>query len=47
VKVFVNQAEKPSLTVTRLVANGGARPVGLFVDVDDGHFANLKVTPAK
>lgn len=47
VKVFVNGAKDPSLTVPRLALGGTERPVGLFVDVDDGAYANFKITPAK
>ncbi len=47
VRVFVDDAKEPSLIVTRLAAGGVKRPVGLFIDVDDGHYANLKVTPTK
>ena len=46
VRVFVNGAKEPTLTVSRL-ASGAARPIGLFIDVDDGLFANLRVTPRK
>jgi hypothetical protein len=45
--VFVNGAKDPSLTVPRLALGGTERPVGLFVDVDDGAYANFKITPAK
>jgi hypothetical protein len=47
VRVFVNQAKEPSLTVTRLKEGGKGRPAGLFVDVSDGLYANLRIMPAK
>jgi hypothetical protein len=47
VRVFVEDAKEPSLTVNRLKEGGKARPVGLLVDVSDGLWANFKVTPAK
>lgn len=47
VRVFVEDAKEPSLTVNRLAEGGKARPVGLLVDVSDGLWANFKVTPAK
>jgi len=47
VRVFVDDAKDPSLIVTRLAAGSIKRPVGLFIDVDDGHYANLKVTSTK
>ena len=43
VRVFVNYAKEPSLITKRLSSGGVPRPVGLFVDSADGHFANLKV----
>jgi hypothetical protein len=44
VRVFVNNAADPSLVVERLTdrATGG---VGLWADILDGAFANLKITP--
>jgi hypothetical protein len=45
VRVFVNGAKEPSLLTRRLLASGGARPAGLFVDSADGLYANFKVTP--
>ena len=44
VSVFVNQAQKPSLVVSRLTdrETGG---VGLWAGVFDGVFANLRITP--
>ncbi|MBB4128353.1 hypothetical protein GGR77_003680 [Xanthomonas translucens] len=47
VRVFVNHAKEPSLVVARLSSGGIERPVGLFVDSDDGQYANLKVTPLR
>jgi hypothetical protein len=47
VRVFVNGAQKPCLTVNRLTASGKSRRAGLFVDVSDGLYANLKIRPAK
>jgi len=46
VRVFVNEAKAPSLVVKRLSAGETARPIGLFVDTSDGHYANLAVTAA-
>jgi hypothetical protein len=46
VRVFLNNATEPCLTVNRLAESRGKRPVGLFVDVADGLFANLEVKPA-
>ena len=47
VRVFLNRAKEPSLTVNRLAESRGKRPMGLFVDVADGLFANLEVRPAQ
>jgi len=47
VRVFVEQAKEPTLTVNRLAEGGKGRPVGLFVDVSDGLYANFRITPAK
>jgi hypothetical protein len=47
VKVFVNHASEPSLVTRRLSKGGVPRPVGLFVDSSDGHFANLAIAPLK
>jgi hypothetical protein len=47
VRVFVEQAKEPTLTVNRLAEGGKGRPFGLFVDVSDGLYANLRVTPGK
>ncbi len=47
VRVFVEQAKEPSLTVNRLAEGGKGRPVGLFVDVSDGLYANFRITPAQ
>lgn len=44
--VFVNDSGLPALTVTRITPNGKGK-VGLWVDIKDGHFANLKITPDK
>ena len=46
VRVFINDAKKPSLVVSRLNQAGENRPVGLFVDSADGLYANLKVSVA-
>jgi hypothetical protein len=46
VRVFVNHAREACLTVPRL-AEGGDRPVGLFVDTHDGLYANLEIKPDK
>ena len=46
VRVYVNEAKEPCLTVSRLAKWGGSRQVGLFVDVIDGTFANFRITPA-
>lgn len=46
VTVYVNGATTPSLRVQRLVNHRATHAVGLFVDVDDGHFADLRVTPS-
>lgn len=45
VRVHVNRSEQPCLMVERLVdrPSGG---VGLWVDIDDGHFASFSVQPA-
>jgi len=45
VRVYVNQAKEPCLTVDRLTESGKPRQVGLFVDSADGLYANLKITP--
>lgn len=47
VRVFVNDSKAPCLTVNRLAEGRMSRPVGLFVDVAEGLYANLKVTPSK
>lgn len=47
VRVFVNDSKEPCLTVNRLAEGGMNRPVGLFVDVAEGLYANLKITPSK
>ncbi len=47
VRVFVDNAKEPSLTVTRLAESRVKRPVGLFVDCAEGLFANLEVKPAQ
>lgn len=47
VRVYVNEAQEPCLTVDRLVEGGKSRPVGLFVDVSDGLYANFRVRPAQ
>lgn len=47
VRVFVNEAKEPCLTVDRLAESGKSQPVGLFVDVADGLYARLRITPTK
>ena len=47
VRVFVNHAKEPSLVVARLSSGDTERPVGLFVDSDDGQYANLQVAPLR
>jgi hypothetical protein len=47
VRVFVDQAKEPSLTVGRLAENGKGKRIGLFVDTADGYYANFKIMPAK
>lgn len=44
--VFVNDSKSPALMVERITPNGKGK-VGLWVDIKDGHFANLKITPDK
>jgi hypothetical protein len=44
VKVFVDGAAKPTLVVQRLAAASGG--IGLWVDSQEGSFANLRVQPA-
>lgn len=46
VRVFVDHAKEPCLTANRLAEVGVKRPIGVFVDVAEGLFANLEVTPA-
>jgi hypothetical protein len=46
VRVFLNGAKEPALTVNRLSESQGKLPVGLFVDVAEGLFANLSVKSA-
>ncbi len=46
VRVFVNDANKPCLVVNRLGSLDKGR-VGLWVDSQEGWFANLKVAPTK
>jgi hypothetical protein len=45
--VFVNEEKVPCLTVDRLTESGKSGSVGLFVDVAEGLYANMKVTPDK
>ncbi|MBU6172163.1 MAG: hypothetical protein KGQ60_00070 [Planctomycetes bacterium] len=45
VHVFVEGSSEPSLTVDRLTTGEEPRPIGLFVDVADGLYSNLRVTP--
>ena len=47
VMVFVDGAQEPSLSIDRLAHSTAKRPVGLFVDVADGLYANLQITPDK
>jgi hypothetical protein len=47
VRVFVNGAQEPCLTVDRLTESGKSRRAGLFVDVSDGLYANLHIRPSK
>lgn len=47
VRVFVNGAKEPCLTADRLAEARAKRPVGLFVDVAQGLFANLEIKPDK
>jgi hypothetical protein len=47
VRVYVNEAKAPCLTVDRLAEGGKGRPVGLFVDVADGLYASFQLTPPK
>ena len=47
VRVFVNEANEPSLVVRRLAMGGNSRPAGLFVDSAEGIYANFKITPYK
>ncbi|MEI6781156.1 MAG: hypothetical protein WCQ21_09585 [Verrucomicrobiota bacterium] len=47
VRVFVNDATEPCLVVDRLARGDVKRPTGLFVDVAEGLYANLKITSAK
>lgn len=47
VRVFVEQAKEPSLTVNRLAEGGKGRRVGLLVDVSDGLYANFRIIPAQ
>ena len=45
VRVFVDNANEPSLVVSRLLIGDKRRLAGLFVDSADGLYANLKITP--
>jgi hypothetical protein len=45
VRVYVNDAKEPCLTVDRLAAVRKARALGLLVDTGDGLYARLKVIP--
>jgi hypothetical protein len=47
VRVYVNEASEPCLTVDRLSGVGKDPRLGLFVDSADGEYANLKITPTK
>jgi hypothetical protein len=46
VNVFVEGAEAPSLTVARVGAREKGK-VGLWTDMYEGRFANLRITPAE
>jgi hypothetical protein len=46
VKVFVNDGKEPCLVVDRLASRDKAK-VGLWVDSQEGRFANLKILSAK
>jgi hypothetical protein len=46
VSVFVNEAKEPCLVVDRLAGHENGR-VGLWVDSNDGAFANLKILSTK
>jgi hypothetical protein len=47
VRVYVNGANEPCLTVDRLAEGGKGRAVGLFVDTGEDLYANLKVIPTR
>jgi hypothetical protein len=47
VRVYVDGAKEPCLTVDRLAEGGRGRRVGLFVDSADGLYAGLKITPTR
>lgn len=45
VRVYVDDAQEPSLVVARLSRGGVKRSVGLFVDSAEGIYANLRISP--
>jgi hypothetical protein len=47
VRVYINEAKEPCLTVDRLAEVRKGRPVGLFVDTAEGLYASFKVIPTK
>jgi hypothetical protein len=47
VRVYVNGAAEPCLTVDRLADGGKGRPAGLFVDTGEALYARLKIIPAR
>jgi|SRR5579871_2445243 len=47
VRVFINGGKEPCLVVAPLAEGRAKRPVGFFVDVSSGLFANFEITPAK
>jgi len=47
VQVYVNGSKTPCLSVDRLATAQIGRPVALWVDVSDGFYANMIITPSK
>jgi hypothetical protein len=47
IRVYVNRAKEPCLTVNRLAEGDKGRSVGLFVDSGQGLYANFKLMPIK
>ena len=47
VRVYVNDAKEPCLVAERLTRVNTKRPLGLFVDVGEGLYANLNIAPGK